>query len=135
MIIFYLLYFLHTSAFISGLNLIETVENNILQYKFLRLNNINISSVVESSSPILINNNTNITNDKVIDNTATIIYSVFGGIVGSLLISITVYNKLKKIKKNKKEETIKKNKEEENKKKIAEIIESTPDDEIIVLNI
>jgi predicted PurR-regulated permease PerM len=135
MIILYLLYFLHQITLISGINLIETLENNILQYKILRFNNTNINSVVESSSPVLIINNTNITNDKAIDNTSTIIYSVLGGVVGCLLISITIYYKLKKIKKIKRLKNIEKNKEEENKNKIAKIIESTPDNEIVVLDI
>ena len=138
MIIFYLLYFLHQIRVISGINLIETLENNILQYKILRFNNTNISSVIESSPPVLIINDTNhsnITDDNDIDNTATIIYSVIGGVVGYSLISITIYYKLKKIKEIKRLKNIEKMKNEENKKKIAEKIENTPDDEILVLDI
>ena len=69
------------------------------------------------------------------DNTSTIVLSVLGGIIGNLLISITIYHILKKKKEVKRLKDIEKMKEEENNTKIAEIIKSTPDDDILVINV
>jgi hypothetical protein len=138
MVILYFLVFLYKISYISGINLIQTLEKDILTYKILRFNKTNISSFIESSAPIITlyntNNQTIYNNDKT-ENTITIVFSVLGGIFGYLLISITISHILKKKKEVKRLKDIEKMKDEENKKKIAEIITSTPDDEILVLDV
>jgi hypothetical protein len=138
MIILYFLVFLYKISYISGINLIQTLEKDILTNKILRFNKTNISSFIESSAPIITLYNTNnqtINNIDKTENTITIVFSVLGGIFGYSLISITIFHILKKKKKIKRLKYIEKMKEEENKKKIAEIIKSTPDDEILVLDV
>ena len=88
MIILYFLVFLYKISYISGINLIQTLEKDILTNKILRFNKTNISSFIESSAPIITlyntNNQTIYNNDKT-DNTITIVLSVLGGIFGFIL--------------------------------------------------